>query len=371
MKLTVLECWLRLARVSIRADAAARLIARLSAGPGDEQDGLERIADARIDSASRQRLLNDALVADVERAKSWLDAGGAMITLKDPCYPALLAHIHDPPPVLFLRGSASSMCGAQLAIVGSRNPSHIGSDTAFDFAASLSRAGFSIVSGLARGIDTAAHRGALDVAGITVAVMGNGPDRIYPGTNRALAERIVASGGAVVTEFFPGDPPRPAHFPRRNRIISGLSLGTLVVEAAVRSGSLITARCAVEQGREVFAVPGSIHQPASRGCHRLIRQGAKLVERVDDVVEEFEWLAERRPAGLTETAAVVATEDIGDDLRRVYQCVTYDPVDLDTLAGRCGLAPSQILADLLTLELRGLVCKSAGFFTRRAPGNRS
>jgi DNA processing protein len=371
MNLTVLECWLRLARASIRGDAAARLMSTLPMAPDDEGDCLERIADARLDSTSRQRLLDGALIADVERARSWLDAGGAMITLKDARYPALLADIPDPPPVLFLRGSAAALGGAQLAIVGSRNPSHAGSDTAFDFAASLSRIGFSIASGLARGIDTAAHRGALHAAGITVAVMGNGPDRIYPEANRALAERIVESGGALVTEFFPGDPPRPAHFPRRNRIISGLSLGTLVVEAAVRSGSLITARCAVEQGREVFAVPGSIHQPASRGCHRLIRQGARLVERVEDVVEEFEWLAERRPAGITETGAAAATEDIGEDLLRVYRCVTHDPADIDTLAGRCGLEPSRILADLLTLELRGLVCKSAGFFTRRVPGSRS
>ena len=201
-------------------------------------------------------------------------------------FPELLARIADPPAELYVAGDVEALHLPAIAIVGSRNPTEGGRRNAYAFARHLSRAGFCIVSGLALGIDTAAHRGALDGGGKTIAVLGHGIDRIYPPQNEALAKEIVANG-AVCTEFPPGYPPRRENFPRRNRLISGLALGTLVVEAAKRSGSLISARLAGEQGREIFAIPGSIHNPMARGCHQLIRQGAKLVESADDILSEL------------------------------------------------------------------------------------
>jgi len=213
-----------------------------------------------------------------------------ILTLHDPAYPALLKEIADPPPLLFVRGDPAVLSRPQLGIVGSRNPTPGGRSLAEDFARSLSRCGLVVTSGMALGIDAAGHRGALRGGGTTLAVAGTGPDRIYPARHRDLARAIVEQG-AIISEFAPGTPALPSNFPRRNRIISGLSLGVLVVEAACRSGSLITARLAAEQGREVFALPGSIHNPLARGCHHLIRQGAKLVEDIEDIVEELGPLA--------------------------------------------------------------------------------
>jgi DNA processing protein len=270
--------------------------------------------------------------------------------------------------VLFVRGSVDALSRPQIAVVGSRNATHQGLQTARDFSARLSECGFAITSGLARGIDGAAHAGCLEVDGCTIAVAATGPERVYPAVHGALAARIVEAGGAIVTEFPPGVPPKAGNFPRRNRIISGLSLGTLVIEAAVRSGSLITARFAAEQGREVFAIPGSIHNPAARGCHRLIRQGARLVEQVDDILEEFEWLA------VTATAVEECASDDGQGLQleglaaRVHDAIDYGPTDFDTLTRRTGLGAMEISSALVELELRGLVCKSAGFFSRRSAG---
>ncbi len=201
-------------------------------------------------------------------------------------YPPLLREISAPPPLLFIRGNVDVLSLPQLSIVGSRNSTPTGCETAYRFASHLARSGFCITSGLALGIDTAAHQGALQVSGLTIAIFGTGPDIIYPQSNTTLANDI-AVDGALVSEFAPGCAPRRSQFPRRNRIISGLSLGTLVVEAGLRSGALITARNAAEQGREVFAIPGSIHNPVARGCHRLIRSGAKLVETADDILEEL------------------------------------------------------------------------------------
>ncbi len=227
----------------------------------------------------------------------WLDgARRTLLTPDSPDYPCLLARIASPPPALFVEGMAAALALPQLAIVGSRSPTAIGRETATRFAAHLSRSGFAITSGLALGIDAAAHRGALDARGPTIAVLGGGLDRVYPVENASLAAAILAAGGAVVSEFPIGTPPLPSHFPRRNRIIAGLAVGTLVVEAALHSGSLITARLAADQGREVFAIPGSIHSPTARGCHRLIRDGAKLVETADDVLAELApLLATLRP----------------------------------------------------------------------------
>ena len=230
------------------------------------------------------------------RDERWLaGAGRSLVTWGSPGYPALLASIEDAPLTLFVEGDAGALALPQLAIVGSRNPTQIGRDTASQFAKHLAASGLAITSGLALGIDAAAHRGALLGPGRTIAVLGCGLDRIYPRENTELARQIVASG-ALVSDLPTGVPPLKQHFPRRNRIISGLSVGTLVVEAALQSGSLITARLAGEQGREVFAIPGSIHSPLSRGCHRLIRQGAKLVESVDDIFPEL-GRAARQPGG--------------------------------------------------------------------------
>lgn len=228
--------------------------------------------------------------AGVDRDMAWLQASPqhAILTLEDARYPELLRSLAAAPPLLFVRGDAELLHWPQLALVGSRRPSAGGRDSAARFSARLAAAGLVITSGLAKGIDAVAHSAAIDSHGATLAVTGTGPDRHYPPETRALAERIIDRGGAIVTEFPSGTGPRRQHFPRRNRLISGLSLGTLVIEAGIRSGSLITAAQALEQGREVFALPGSIHHPLARGCHALIKTGrARLVETVEDILEDL------------------------------------------------------------------------------------
>jgi len=286
-------------------------------------------------------------------------------------YPPLLAELSDAPIGLFVHGDPAVLSLPQLAIVGSRNPTAGGRDNASSFAAHLARSGLAITSGLAIGIDAAAHQGALDAAGVTVAVCGTGLDIDYPSANSALAETIAAHG-ALVSEFPLGVPPVKANFPRRNRIISGLTLGTLVVEAALRSGSLITARLAAEQGREVFAIPGSIHNPLTRGCHQLIRQGAKLVETGDDIFAELRALAgalapvpraavpgERKPAAA------------GPVLDKAYEILLdalgFEPASVDVLVERTGFAADEVASMLLILELdRKLESRPGGYYVRRA-----
>ena len=294
----------------------------------------------------------------LEADQVWLAAPDHhLIALGDPDYPALLADIPDPPPLLFVVGDPSLLTRPQLAIVGSRNPSAGGARNAKDFARHLAAAGIVITSGLAVGIDAAAHAGALEGGG-TIAVGGTGPDRIYPAANRELAHRIAARG-ALVTEFPPGTGVRKEHFPRRNRIISGLSLGTLVVEAAARSGSLITARTAIEQGREVFAIPGSIHNPLSRGCHALIRQGAKLVETAQDVIEELGALLGTLQAHGDKAAADMPGEAVlrglDPEYARLLDCLGHDPVAADALMRCSGLSADVVSSMLLMLELEGYV----------------
>jgi DNA processing protein len=245
-----------------------------------------------------------------------------------------------------------------LAIVGSRNPTKGGERNAFDFAAHLAGNGFSIVSGLAQGIDTAAHRGALSVRARTVAFLGHGIDRVYPAENRELAHEI-AERGALVSEFPIGTPPDKSHFPQRNRLISGLCLGTLVVEAAKRSGSLITARLAGEQGREIFALPGSIHNPMARGCHQLIRSGAKLVETADDIVAELShWIEHLQQT--TEVVDKKTPPKLDDDHESLLNIMGHDPVGIDSLAESSGLTIDQLSSMLLILELEGRVEKLPG-----------
>jgi DNA processing protein len=299
--------------------------------------------------------------AAIDRDLEWgsLDHN-RIITCRDPEYPPLLLEIPDPPPLLYVHGNIEVLGRMQLAMVGSRNPTPGGVRTATDFARHLAQAGLVITSGLALGIDAASHAGALAAGQPTIAVMGTGLDRVYPGSHRELAHRI-AEQGALVSEFPLGAQPRPEHFPRRNRIISGLSLGTLVVEAAQRSGSLISARCAAEQGREVFAIPGSIHNPLARGCHALIRQGAKLVETAEDVVNELGALA---LAGtlqdVASPTATVAASKLDPEYAKLLDSIGFDPLPVDVLVETCGLTPAEVSSMLLQLELRGFVASSPG-----------
>jgi DNA processing protein len=300
------------------------------------------------------------------RVRDWLLENGVQaLAIHDPRYPELLRQTARAPPLLFVRGDVGVLHVPQLAMVGSRHPTHAGLELAAEIAARLSGYGLAITSGLALGIDTASHCGAVDAGGRSIAVMGTGPDRVYPTRNRRLAARIVAEGGALVTEFAPGTGPEAANFPRRNRVISALALGVLVVEAAQPSGSLLTAQHAAEQGREVLAVPGPVRSPTSRGCHALLRQGAALVESAEDVLIA---LGDRfRPA--TTPAAVPAGQEperpaLEDTERRVLHASGYERTSIDTLIARTGLDAAQVGSILTRLELRGLVRRDAGGYMR-------
>ena len=290
----------------------------------------------------------------------------AVLTLGDPRYPAALLETVDPPLLLFAEGRLEVLDTPMLALVGSRNPTPQGLDNARAFAEHLGRAGWTIVSGLAMGIDGAAHEGALDGGGATVAVVGTGLDTVYPRRHVPLAERI-ARGGLLLSEYTLGAPSAARHFPERNRIIAGLSRGTLVVEAALQSGSLITARLASEAGREVFAIPGSIHSPLARGCHALIRQGAKLVESAQDILEELEPSAPRRTAAAA--AAAPERSSAGSETDALLDALGHDPVTLDALVARTGWPGHELSARLLELELDGRVARLPGqLFQRRHAG---
>jgi DNA processing protein len=286
-----------------------------------------------------------------------------VLTLADPRYPAELLQMADPPVMLYVLGRPEVLQHPQrLAIVGSRNPTPQGALNAQQFAQALGEAGVCVVSGLALGVDGAAHTGALQAGAPTIAVVGTGLDRVYPRRHMALAQRI-AMQGAIISEYPLGTPPLPPHFPQRNRIISGLSQGTLVVEAAVQSGSLITARLAAEQGREVFAIPGSIHAPQSRGCHALIRQGAKLVESAQDILEDL-----RLTTAGSDGAAASPTEAAGPaspDTDGLLAALGLDPVGLDALQARTGLDTAHLQARLFEMELQGEVARLPGGLVQR------
>lgn len=316
-------------------------------------------------SDSAQNYLRQPDWEAVAQDFKWLEQPDCyLLTLADPGYPPLLREISDPPPLLFVQGDPSLLALPQLAIVGSRNPSPTGMETAAQFASYLARSGFIITSGLALGIDAIAHEGALSAKAPTVAVAGTGLDRVYPARHRTLAHAITGRG-ALVSEFPVGTPPLPRNFPRRNRLISGLSVGILVIEAALQSGSLITARLGVEQGREVFAIPGSIHNPLARGCHRLIREGAKLVETAQDILEELGPLlgAALRP-GYQEQVQIQTSDTPGDTTDPEYQallgCLGYDPLPIDSLIERTGLTVEAVSSMLLVLELQGRVTALSG-----------
>lgn len=286
----------------------------------------------------------------LETTLQWLALpGNRLLTFADVDYPPQLLQIANPPPLLYAKGAFRLLSGNALAVVGSRNATPAGVANAEAFARELSDAGFTIVSGLALGIDAAAHRGGLSGASSSVAVVGTGLDIVYPGRNQSLAHEI-AMRGLLLSEFALGTKPLAANFPRRNRLISGLARGVLIVEAALQSGSLITARYALEQGREVFAIPGSIHSPLSKGCHQLIRQGAKLVETARDVLEEFGAAAAIAPAGAMPP----------DTPPETLVALGYDPVDIDTFCARSGLTAENASAMLLELELDGRIVRLPG-----------
>ncbi|HCS66032.1 MAG TPA: DNA-protecting protein DprA [Cellvibrio sp.] len=293
----------------------------------------------------------------------------------NPLYPRLLREIPRPPPLLFVRGDPNCLSLPQLAIVGSRNPSGGGSENAERFAHYMAERGFAITSGLALGIDAAAHRGALRAGGKTIAVMGTGINLIYPARHRQLAQDIVDNGGALVSEFPLGTASHACNFPQRNRIISGLSGGTLVVEAAVKSGSLITASYALQHDREVFAIPGSIHNPLARGCHQLIRQGATLVETAQDIVDQLAGLlsykrqesksAKSHQPELFDEPAVTDNEPmLGVDEQILLQALGYDPLPVDLLAERTGLDVGNLSAQLIGLEIKGLIQQVGACYQR-------
>ncbi len=345
--------WLRLGLVTeLSPSVFRRLLAALSTP--------EAICAA--DRGTLRNSVTDDVAAAIARgpdpqrldaALQWLEEpGNHIVTFADDTYPRLLLEMTDPPPLLYVKGNPGLLNHAALAVVGSRNATQQGRISAQAFSEELSAGGFTIISGLALGIDAAAHAGGLAAASASIAVVGTGLDIVYPARNRDLAHQL-AQAGALVSEFALGTPALASNFPRRNRLISGLARGCLVVEAALKSGSLITARYALEQGREVFAIPGSIHSPLSKGCHLLIKQGAKLVESSQDILEELGAVLRER------VELVAATED---DARGnpILAALGYDPLELDAICDRSGLTPESASAMLLTLELEGVVSRLPG-----------
>ncbi len=383
-----LAAWLRLALTPGVGNGAARRLLAAFGLPADIFAQSEAAWQTCVTPAQARALaaVPEELEALLQTTWQWLQTEGeparAIVTLGDAAYPPALLATEDPPLLLYLLGAPRFVHGAGpfapprcLAMVGSRNPTAQGAEHARQFARVLRAAGLTIVSGLALGVDAAAHEGALLDAPdpdtpATIAVVGTGLDRVYPRANKDLAHRI-ARHGLLVSEYPLGTPPLPANFPKRNRIISGLSQGTLVVEAALQSGSLITARMAAEQGREVFAIPGSIHAPQSRGCHALLRQGAKLVESAEDVLEELRLpAAAPAPAGDAPDATTPAPAGDAPDAttpaqQEVLQALGFDPLGLDALVARTGLDAATLQVRLLELELDGRVARLPGGLFQR------
>jgi DNA processing protein len=348
------EPWLRLALVpGVGNTSLLRLLTAFGSPEAVLASGRSALA-AHLSKAQCDALLSEPDAAQLDAAHTWLaQPGNSLLTLADEDYPKSLLEIADPPAILYCKGQRTLLGRPSLGIVGSRNATPQGMRDAEAFAQALSDAGLTIISGLALGIDTAAHNGGLAGAGSSIAIIGTGLDRIYPARNKALAHRL-AESGLIVSEFPLGTPPLPGHFPRRNRLISGLSCGVLVVEAAPNSGSLITARVAAEQGREVFAIPGSIHSPLARGCHALIKQGAKLVESAADILDELAWPQRlTAPAPPLQAQAETQSDPILDVLDGA-------PTTLDTLAQRTGLTLDALSAKLLALELDGRIASLPG-----------
>jgi len=357
---TDIESWLKLYRINGIGPSSFHKL--LQAFNGDPSAAL-----TASEAQWRQAGLNNRQIKPLSERNTdpsadlrWLEAEDHHLVLfGDPAYPALLTEIPNPPPLLFVRGDTSILTHPQLAIVGSRNPTRGGLENARAFANHLARSGLGITSGLAIGIDGASHEGALDTNGLTIAVAATGLDQVYPARHRKLADRIAASG-AIVSEFPIGARPQAEHFPRRNRIISGLSMGTLVIEAAQRSGSLITARNAGEQGRELFAIPGSIHNPLARGCHQLIRQGAKLVETAEDILEELGPILASRPQVSEPIDQQTVRTSINPEHKALLNYIDYDPTPINVIISRSGLTAEAVSSMLLIMELNNQIAAEAG-----------
>ncbi|MFC5519772.1 DNA-processing protein DprA [Polaromonas jejuensis] len=378
-----LQAWLRLTLTpGVGNETARKLLAAFGSAQAIFEQSASTLRQLGTDKLASALLTEPAaLASQLQTTLDWLQAGDdrCIATLGDAAYPSALLDIEDPPLMLYMLGAlanrsqqtATNTVAVRLAIVGSRNPTPQGEANAREFARALAGAGLCIVSGLALGIDGAAHDGALLGGGETVAVVGTGLDRVYPKKHLALAHRI-AQQGMILSEFPLGTPPLMANFPKRNRIISGLSRGTLVVEAALQSGSLITARLAAEQGKEVFAIPGSIHSPQSRGCHALIKQGAKLVELAQDVLEELNLpLSGSSGRGTSASLGAKGDAPAGDQSADdpLLAALGFDAVSLDALQARTGLETARLQAQLLELELSGQVARlPGGLFQRLAAG---
>lgn len=373
----------------MNAGAWLELALRPAAGPGTVKAMVRELGspaavagadiptlmEAGLSRRRAQRFVEPVPLELRQRTEAWLERSDHLVvTPADDTYPPALRQIADPPLALFVLGDPDYLAWPGVAVVGSRRPSPSGRELAEELGRELARAGLVVVSGLALGTDGAAHRGAVAAGGPTVGVLGCGPDRIYPRRNVELAE-AVAGAGAVITEFPPGTGVARGHFPRRNRIIAGMTLGTTVVEAATRSGSLITARLAAEAGREVLAVPGPVRSPTSRGCHRLIREGARLVEGVEDILEEVApGVAAARPtSGAAEptSAAEAEPEGLEPEARKLLGCLGFEPESVDNLVERSGLTADTVSAMLIRLELQGVVESApGGRFSRVATGAR-
>ena len=351
--------WLRLTLIpGIGGRTQRKLLAEFGLPEAIFAAGYRALCTVTDDKTARLLLETDT-ASEVAQAQAWATGDHqCIITLADPEYPRALLEIPDPPTLLYVRGRTDLLSRPAIAIVGSRNPTPQGILNAESFAASLNESGLVIVSGLALGIDAAAHRGALAAQGNTIAFIGTGIDRTYPARNQELAHEI-GTKGTIVSDFPIGTPAIASNFPRRNRMISGISRGVLVVEAAVESGSLITARLAVEQGRDVFAIPGSIHSPQAKGCHKLIKQGAKLVETAQDILEELGWTAQF-PQGITTTATPVQDSDHLPDRQKLLLQMGFDPCRLDDLLARSGLPADVLSVLLLHLELEGTIASLPG-----------
>lgn len=356
-----LAAWLRLTLTpGIGGEAQRKLLAAFGLPDKIFDAGPAALAGA-IPLKQAEQLLTHDSENEIAAALAWAaEPGNAILTLADAAYPRKLLDTPDPPTILYARGRTDLLNAPAFAIVGSRNATPQGESNAQAFAAALSNAGLAIISGLALGIDAAAHRGGMREQGSTIAVIGTGIDRIYPARNQDLAREIAAQG-VIISEFPLGTPALKENFPRRNRLISGLAQGCLVVEAAERSGSLITARLAGEQGRDVFAIPGSIHSPLSKGCHKLIKQGAKLVDDARDILDEL-GMSGAPP----EKAAAAQPSDA--QASKLLDCLAYDSCDVDTLAARSGLTAERLYAILLQLELDGRIASlPGGRFQRIGP----
>jgi DNA processing protein len=365
-----LEKWIQLWRVS---GVGSKYFQKLLESFNSPADVFKASSSSLIQAGVSQNIANAIIEARDSNSASpdleWLSTANNhyIITLNCPEYPNLLKQTDGPPPLLYIHGNISIINDPQLAIVGSRNPTQSGMNSAYDFAKYLGHTGLCITSGLALGVDGSAHQGALDANAPTIAVIATGIDRVYPAKHRNLAHQIVETG-AIISEFPIGTQPRSGNFPRRNRIISGLAHGTLVVEAALKSGSLITARLASEQGREVFAIPGSIHNPLAKGCHQLIRQGAKLVETAQDILEEMSAIIDLSQLDQLEIETknnnpsknAIDTIDEDPEQQTLLDNMGYDAISIDDLVVKTGFKPESIAATLLILELQDQVSSNGG-----------